>query len=230
MYRFATAERQHSLRLHNRGRLTKACALHNSQQSTLSVHRLILCLHSCFLLATSVQHLFSSTQSIHCFLRMAILTCAACLCQPERPVVTCCGRLMCWGCLRQWMRHGHDANRRRIRCSVCTGSGDPVVLVLGTEHETARPATRQPSAGLVISTRAHPLNPLASPQKVRNSQPPQRPRASNLGIWVVLAQGLLMGVIGVLIPACFVIAVAGLWTVAVPVLFAVVFSVLLGSG
>jgi hypothetical protein len=141
---------------------------------------------------------------------------------------------MCWDGLGQWMRHERDENRDglQIRCPACTGSGDSVVLVLGAEDETARPATKQPSAGLVISTGARSLNPLASPQPVRNSEPPQRARASNFDIWLALVHGLLMSVTGVLIPACFVIAVIGglPWTVTLPMLFAVVFRVLLGFG
>jgi hypothetical protein len=136
------------------------------------------------------------------------------------------------------MRYERDANRRglQIRCPVCMGDVEPdrntVVLVLGAEDDSARPATKQPLAGLVISTRGHSLNPLASPQRVRNSEPPQRARASNSDIWLVLIHGLLMGVTGVLIPACFVIAVIGglPWTVTLPMLFAVVFRFLLGSG
>jgi hypothetical protein len=180
--------------------------------------------------------LFFHRVHIQHFLRMAILTCAACGCAPEQPVEAYYGHLICWDCLEWWTLHERDGNRRvlRIRCPGCMGDVEPdrntVVLVLGAEDDSARPATKQPSAGLVFSTRAHPLSPLASPQPVRNSEPPQRARASNFDIWLVLVHGLLMSVTGVLIPACFVIAVIGglPWTVTLPMLFAVVFRVLLG--
>jgi hypothetical protein len=163
---------------------------------------------------------------------MTILTCAGCA--PEHPVEAYRGHLICWDGLGWWTHHERDENRDglQIRCPACTGSGDSVVLVVGAEDETARPATKQPSAGLVISTGARSLNPLASPQRVRNCEPPQRARASNLDIWLALVHGLLMSVTGVLILPCFVIAVIGglPWTVTLPMLFAVVFRVLLGFG
>jgi hypothetical protein len=170
------------------------------------------------------------------FLRMTILTCAACGCAPEQPVEACCGHLICWDCLGWWTRPEREANRDglQIRCPLCSWA-----TLTRTETRSSSSWERKTTAGAPRrsslrrasrSARAHPLNPLASPQPVRNSEPRQRARASNFDVWFVLVHGLLMSVTGVLIPACFVIAVIGglPWTVTLPMLFAVAFRVLLG--
>jgi hypothetical protein len=84
---------------------------------------------------------------------MATLTCAVCLDAPKRPVVTRCGHLMCWECLRQWGRQERASRCRScglVRCPVCKTGIDPdsdtdVRPILGVEDHGSPPAAQASS-------------------------------------------------------------------------------------
>jgi hypothetical protein len=121
---------------------------------------------------------------------MATLTCAVCLDAPKRPVVTRCGHLMCWECLRQWARQERASNRcgQQVRCPVCKGGIDPdnntdVRPILGVEDHgpppAAQPSPPKPSmGGNAPSERTQPPSPTAVPPRPEpNPEPPQPDRA-----------------------------------------------------